>query len=451
MLGNGDQTVTKAVKAMLSAVGLELCASFAWPKHAGRKHGDAKTLKESQLSRDEDDIDPQQKDITGSEESTAASATEDSSSDTATLPPSPTGSGALSSLLQCPWHDGVAYFLTPGDLCRAISCCTMLCSELTLKDSASGRCLLLVPVVELKIETAEALLDRVSLPHIHILRSWNRLSFNAVASAVARRGPNALRNLDKLLVKGCPLHPGDVNELLAPILASTRSLKLLNLEKNQLGDGVVQQLCNSGALGAERVETLNLRFNKIGDVGAKALASCPAAKTLKWVNLKMNRIGDEGALALARMLQDKSCRMSLLNLRKQFPGLTDVAAIGFAEMLETNNSLQQLRLRRNKIGDRGAVALANVMGARLKRLQREFPWEDLRLELDLEENQVKDDGALSLLRAAAQAPVNARLEVLLAANKATRESLCLRVLDVGEALDALDPRLSFDSKPEFDL
>lgn len=327
----------------------------------------------------------------------------------------------------------------------------MLRSELTVKDSTSERLLLLVPVVELKIETAESILDRLSLPHIHILRSWNRLSFNALALAVARRGPNALRNLDKLVVKGCPLHPSDVGELLAPILVSTSSLKLLNLEKNQLGDGVVQQLCNSGALGNRRVETLNLRFNKIGDVGAKALASCPATKGLKWVNLKMNRIGDEGALALATMLQDKHCKMTLLNLRKQFPGLTDVAAKGFAEMFKTNSSLQQLRLRRNKIGDKGAVALASTMGARLIRLQREFPWEDLRLELDLEDNQIKDEGALALLSAASKAPANARLEVLLAANKVTRESLCLSVVEASEALDAFDSRLSFDSKPEFDL
>merc|ERR1711904_216217 len=119
-------------------------------------------------------------------------------------------------------------------------------------------------------------------------------------------------------------------------------------------------LCDSGAL--EKVESLNLRFNLIRDGGAKALAACPAVKKMRWVNLKMNFVGDEGALAFAEMLKDPECTMTMLNLRRQSPGLTNRCALGFADALRHNSKLERLRLRHNKIEDNGAVSLAHATG-----------------------------------------------------------------------------------------
>lgn len=350
---------------------------------------------------------------------------------------------ACCPLLSSPWHDALAFFLTPGELWRVICGCVALRLELTVgAEGVGARRLLVAPVVELRIETAEAELDRLSLPHIHVMRVWNRLSFNAAAAAAGRGGPGALRGLQKFICKGCPLYPSDVSDLLAPTLASTKALQLLNLEKNQLGDPAVQQLCTSGVIA--RVETLNLRFNKIGDDGAKALASCDGARALRWLNLKMNCVRDDGALALASLLRCGGS-MTLLNLRRQMPGLTDRTALGFAEALRANNSLEQLRFRRNKITDRGATALAEAV------VQRFRVNPTGRLELDLEENKVGDHGALALLRAAAVSPVNTRLELLLHGNPSTRDSLCRVVAESGEVLDANDPRVIFSMKPEAEL
>jgi len=331
--------------------------------------------------------------------------------------------------------------------------CTALRGEVTVEapatDGKPSR-LLLVPAIELKIETAEDELRRVSIEHIRILRVWQRMSFNAIADAVKQKGCCGLRSLDKLVVKGCPLHPQDVQSLLVPVISATSYLKLLNLEKNQVSDATVQEICNSGILA--KVDTLNLRFNKVTDVGAQAIASCPSAKHLRWVNLKMNCVRDAGALALAKMLQDSNCCMTLLNLRRQTPGLTDRAAVGFAEMFRVNSTLQQLRLRRNRITNKGAVALAAAASDRLDRLCKEIPpWEQVRLELDLEENRIGDEGAIALLRVAAAAPKRAAIELLLHANEATRDSLCLALASSGEQLDASDPRMIFESKPEFEL
>lgn len=372
-------------------------------------------------------------------------------SDTASPPLSPGNNGV--GLLSCPWHDAMSYFFTSGDLARVARSCNTFRAELTVEapqgEGEPPRRLLVVPVIDLRVETAEAELNRVSLPHIHVLRIWRRLSLVMAVEAAQRIGKEAFRSLDKFTLKGCPLNGPDIKEMLLPLLASTRSLKLLNLEKNQLADAPIQQLCASGLLN--KVETLNVRFNQISDAGATAIARCKAFSTMKWVNLKVNLVSDKGALELAKGLRHNRS-MTLLNLRKQFPALTDKAAEGFAEMFQTNTTLQQLRLRRNKISDNGAVMLANAASQRLARLCREIPFcDEVRLELDLEENRVGDAGALELLRTATAAPTRARVEILLSGNVATQDSLCLAVTEAGENLDANNPRLVFASKPEGDL
>jgi hypothetical protein len=347
----------------------------------------------------------------------------------------------------------MSYFLTSSDLSKVSCSCSTFRTELTVESSQgeeeASRRLLVVPVVELKTETAEAILDRVSLPHVHVLRVWSRLSLISAVRAVEKIGKESFRSLDKFTLKGCPLNGWDINELLVPMLASTKRLELLNMEKNQLTDDPIQKLCASGMLN--RVERLNVRFNQISDLGAAAIAKCKAFQTMEWVNLKVNKISDRGAIALAKGLQHNRS-MRLINLRKQFPALTDKSAIAFAEVLRTNSTLQQLRLRRNRISDAGAVMLATAAAERIPRLCKEVPlWEEVRLELDLEENRVGDVGAMELLRTAVAAPSRARIEFLMSGNEATRDSLCTAVAEAGEDLDASDPRMVFASKPESEL
>lgn len=377
-------------------------------------------------------------------------------SETASPPLSPGNSS--SSLLSCPWHAAMSYFFTASDLGRVSTSCKTFRTELTVEappklgEAASNqtasysRRLLVVPVVELRINTAEAELERVSLPHIHILRIWNRLSLVAAARAAKSTGKQAFRSLDKFTLQKCPLNGMDIKEMLIPMLAATRRLKLLNLERNQLTDAPIQQLCASGVLN--RVEMLNLRFNKVSDRGATALSQCKAFATMTWINLKFNNVGDDGALAFASALRHNRS-MTLLNLRKQYPALTDKCAEGFAEMLQTNSTFQQLRLRGNRISDSGAALLAGSVAQRLERLCKQVPlWEEVRLELDLEDNQVGDEGALALLHTASAAPSRARVEILLSGNTVTRESLALAVTEAGESLNADNERIIFASKPE---
>jgi len=382
--------------------------------------------------------------FSGSDGSTVAA---ESSSEQSSQPSSP--SGGRITLLCCPLHDALCFFLNSSDMGRLSLGCTMLRSELTVSCGQDSRRRLMVPVVDLRVESAEAELERVSLPHIHILRIFNRLPLDAIAAAAKKQGKQSLRGLEKFICKGCPMDAQDVKKILAPILLATSGLKLLNLEKNKLMDPTVKALCDSGILG--KVEMLNLRFNEIGNGGAFALARCPDAKKLKWINLKMNRVTDDGAVALASMVAG-STSMTLFNIRRQVPGLTDKSAYGFAEMLKQNKSLQMLRFRRNRITDKGAIALADASAERLKRLCAEVaPYEEVFFELDLEQNRVDNAGGLAMLQAAAVVPKRARVQLLLAGNPVTQKSLRDATAEEGLCLDASNSRVWFDSKPEFDL
>merc|ERR1711924_240896 len=107
--------------------------------------------------------------------------------------------------------------------------------------------------------------------------------------------------------------------------------------------------------------------------------------------------------ALATVLK-RNRTLRLLNLRHQAPGLTDKTAAAMAQALDENDSLQKLRLLRNRITDEGAVLLGQALERRFERLQRTSvgvagskskpPY----FELDLEENRIGLQGGLALLR-----------------------------------------------------
>lgn len=365
--------------------------------------------------------------------------------------------GAVCVLDVCPW-DSLAQCLTLPELERLCCASASHYSQLTIEeesevasvaegkeDSASPHEVsnrkLLAPLMILKIETAEMELERVSIPNIRALRIWNYRSLDALASAVAASGgPRALRSLERLALKGSPLAPELITSFIAPVFTQSR-LKHLNMERNQVTDDMICNLVESGALDVASLESLNLRFNKIGSRGAKAIASSACFPNLNWINFKMNQIGDEGAAALAERLHGNSS-MRLLNIRRQMPPLTDSTAAAFAVVLRKNNTLEQLRLRQNRIGDVGAAALAKEVSGHVGRLQRTLGF-GARFELDLEQNRIKESGAESLLQSLKDIGGSVRVELLLHGNPVSKASL-----EKAGAPPCEDPRLHFASKAE---
>jgi len=364
---------------------------------------------------------------------------------------------AICLLDACPW-DSLAQSLTLRELERLCCASASHYNQLTVDESSGDSTAaqgqedsvppqrvrsrkLLAPLMILKIETAEMELQRVSISNIRALRIWNHRSLDVLASAVAAAGgPNSLRSLERIAFKGCPFAPQLITSFISPVFALSQ-LKHLNMERNQITDDIICNLVESGALDVASLESVNLRFNKIGSRGAIALASSGCFSNLNWINLKMNQIGDDGAVALAERLED-NCSMRLLNLRRQMPPLTDCAAVAFARVLRKNNTLEQLRLRQNRIGDVGAAALAKEVADHVGKLER-FHGFGARFELDLEQNRIKESGAASLLQGLNGMKGTVHVEILLHGNPVSKSSLAK-----GGTPPCEDPRLLFASKAE---
>lgn len=359
--------------------------------------------------------------------------------------------------------ESVSQFLILHDLAKFSNSCVELRESLTVAaeeprptdedtESSSSRARLLrVPIVELKTETAEEDISRMSLSHARVLRVWNHRTLDVIIEALEDvGGPQVLHSLERIAFKGCPMTMDYITAFTLPVFSHAQLLKHLNLEKNQVTDDIMCDLVSSGAFASSRLETMNLRFNKIGNRGAAALASCSCCDNLKWINFKMNLVGDEGALALANMLS-KNSSMHMLNLRRQMPGLSDKAANGFANMLRSNSTLEQLRLRRNRIGDAGAMVLAEASRDRFSRIRA---WEPgFYFELDLETNRIKAKGVASLLLSLSTAPEKARIELLVHGNSVDRADLApmVETLSNGDEKDKVDiddTRLWFHAKNE---
>lgn len=375
---------------------------------------------------------------------------------------------APSALLTLSCYECLAFFLDVQALWRLSCSCTALRSEFTVVAPDDANVKLLVPVLELKGHSSESmtdlaengysdetLLEHVATPRVRILRIWQRGAFEAVAGVVRSGGPRQWQSLERIAVKGCPLFQEDFGHVFTPIFSITGGLKHLNLEKNQVNDGMLEEFVSSGAFAAAQLESLNLRFNRITAKGAAALASCEAGFTrMLWTNMKMNQLGDAGVAALAEMLR-RNTSLTMLNVRRQFPPLTDKSAASLADALLQNSTLEQLRLRKNRIGDAGASALASALR---QRLARPGQCNQQRFELDLEENRISAAGGLSLLRALQSTGTTKRLqigtglqaEVLLHGNSFAREDLARVAQDSGNAgaLAIDDDRIMFASKAE---
>jgi hypothetical protein len=305
-------------------------------------------------------------------------------------------------------------------------------------------------MVEVKMETSD-ILQRVSTEHVQTIRVWSRVAFDEVGRILRTEGPRAFRALERASFKGCRVYGSDA-EILSPLFAGSDKLSLANFEKNFMNDEVILTFVRQGTFSGARFDTLNLRFNQLSNPSACALAEVlrEPHPTIETVNLKANKVADAGAVKLAEALESNRT-LRVLNLRRQFPGLTDVTAKAMASALDHNVTLRKLRLRRNKIGDAGCIELARALARRCKRIRSRDRSSDVYFELDLEENKIGVPGAMALLECLREVGPTAKLEFLLFGNAgldrdAIRQALICDGLDPEEAAD---PRLQLDhSKAE---
>merc|ERR1719171_1204615 len=278
-------------------------------------------------------------------------------------------------------HTVVASFLEHGDIVRNTYVSTAAKASYICENDRL-LCPWLVYTKETKADPEE-LVKRVSLANVLAVRFiGTRLGVDTLKQNLQKG--SRLTQVERFSAKGCAIHAYDMKMMEQVFQSGT--MRLLNLEKNLIGNDVVEKLVNTVLIKNESLDTLNIRFNKVGDDGCHALAALAHHPTLTIMNLKINCVGLEGATVLAKSLE-RNRVLKVLNLRSQCPRLPAAAAFPFADALKVNTTLTRLKLRRNRIDCAGAKALAEALSNNAN---------SALLELDVQQCSVKAEGAAAL-------------------------------------------------------
>ena len=171
----------------------------------------------------------------------------------------------------------------------------------------------------------------------------------------------------------CSIGPVGAQHLAQALCVNT-SVKTLLLKDNPLGDKVAKTLAEMlGGNGAESNATVNttqehveLSSCSMGSAGAQHLAHALCLNTsVKTLKLSENFLHDKGAKALAEMLGGQSSgtfNTTLEHIDLRFCSIGPVGAQYLAQALCVNISVKTLRLSENFLHDEGAKAIAEMLG-----------------------------------------------------------------------------------------
>lgn len=213
--------------------------------------------------------------------------------------------------------------------------------------------------------------------------------------------PDALKknvNVKSLTLRSCYVRDEEANDIANTLHENEKlsgELKDLDIAENSI--------CNEGITSILKafedntsLEVLSAESNKIGDVGAKAIANLLYSEKEQLLRMTLDRlIGPEGAIQYSHSLTNKS-RLGYLDL--SYNPIGDKGLYFIARALETNTSLKSLILSSINVSVGGAKSLANAMviNKTLKVLR-------------LSENKIMDKGAYAFAQAIA---LNSSLENL---------------------------------------
>ncbi|XP_041070448.1 NACHT, LRR and PYD domains-containing protein 3-like isoform X2 [Carcharodon carcharias] len=199
------------------------------------------------------------------------------------------------------------------------------------------------------------------------------LSFNELGDSGVKLLSAALRN------PGCKIQELNLtnNNLtdscakdLSSVISTNQSLTDLDLGGNRLGDAGVKLLSVALRNLGCKIQRLSLTNNNLTDSCAKDLSSVISTnQSLTDLDLGENQLGDAGVKLLSVALRNLGCTIQRLSLTNN--NLTDSCAKDLSSVISTNQSLTDLDLGGNRLGDAGvkllSVALRNL-GCKIQRL-----------------------------------------------------------------------------------
>nr|XP_012311495.2 ribonuclease inhibitor isoform X1 [Aotus nancymaae] len=239
------------------------------------------------------------------------------------------------------------------------------------------------------------------------------LRSNELGDAGVRRVLQALQSssckIQKLSFQNCYLTAAGCG-VLPGTLRSLPTLQELHLSDNPLGDAGLQLLCEVLLDPQCHLEKLQLEYCGLSPASCEPLAAVLRAKPdFKELTVSNNDIEEAGVHVLCQGLKDSPCRLETLKLENC--GATSDSCRDLCGILASKTSLRELALGNNKLGDVGIAELCPGLlhpGSRLKTL---WIWEcgltakscvdlcrvlrakDSLKELSLAGNKLGDEGA----------------------------------------------------------
>uniref|UniRef100_A0A673TGS6 Ribonuclease/angiogenin inhibitor 1 n=1 Tax=Suricata suricatta TaxID=37032 RepID=A0A673TGS6_SURSU len=161
--------------------------------------------------------------------------------------------------------------------------------------------------------------------------------------------------LETLKLENCGLTSASCKDLCG-VVASKASLQELDLGDNKLGDQGIATLCPVLLHPSSRLRVLWLWDCDITTAGCRDLCQVLRAKeSLKELSLAGNALGDEGARLLCESLQEPGCQLQSLWVKSC--SFTAACCPHFSTMLTQNKHLAELQMSDNKLGDSGVQEL----------------------------------------------------------------------------------------------
>ncbi|XP_076139100.1 NACHT, LRR and PYD domains-containing protein 3-like isoform X2 [Alosa pseudoharengus] len=157
-------------------------------------------------------------------------------------------------------------------------------------------------------------------------------------------------------------------EIVASVLQSTNSLIKLDLGENDLGDSGVKLLSNGLSSPHCKLQTLRLADCKLTDKSYEMVASVlQLSNSLLQLNLSDNDLGDSGVQLLSKGLSSSNCKIHTLRLTDC--KLSEKSCGIVATVLQSPNSLIELDLSHNVLRDSGVHLLSKGLSSSHCKLQ----------------------------------------------------------------------------------